>query len=216
MEHLTVEQLLDYADGRLASEEASRVEAHLATCSTCAAELSSLQDTIQQFSQDDWFLPPAATRAAVQESFRRHYSAQGAAAAPEPSLGDRLRALLTPLRQPALALAFALLLILAGLLYQLLQPPLLAEAATATSVSGTTQIQGETGEWASLSAGDAVESGNRLRTGDDGSLLLTFSDGSTTRLEANTELLVRDLQVNPRVVALRQESGETVNQVLSA
>ena len=64
-----------------------------------------------------------------------------------------------------------------------------AYASTVTVFAGSVEQQVD-GGWVAVPDGATLSEGARLRTGDDGSAVLTFTDGSTVGIEANTELLI--------------------------
>lgn len=216
MDHLTLEQLLDYADEQLAPPQAHDVAAHLASCPACRAELASLQRVTATLAEDNWIMPPNSARAAVQQAFRRQYGKAPASRAPLAALADWLRGLAMPRWQPALALA--LLLILAAALFILADEPDSVYAASATAVTGMVEAQEpESNAWRPISDGYALEAGGAIRTGEDSSLLLTFPDGSRSSLSGNTMVTLDTLQEAPRRIALNLVNGESsVHVVRSA
>jgi hypothetical protein len=115
------------------------------------------------------------------------------------------------------ALALSLLLVVAAALFLLTMPPFGASAASASSVSGHVEMQsaGATA-WSLLHSGTALQSGDVLSTGEDGSLLVAYPDGSTTTLQPNTLMALNELRSRSRTVALDLRSGETANYVASA
>ncbi len=51
--HTLTEQLVDFAEGRLAAPQRAQVEAHLATCGRCARQASALRHLIEVMRADD-------------------------------------------------------------------------------------------------------------------------------------------------------------------
>ena len=87
-----------------------------------------------------------------------------------------------------------------------------AAASTLTLFSGTVERQRDEG-WQPIVDGARVPEGARVRTSADGKALLTFPDGSTVSLDADTDIAVERIDVSPRVVMLRQYSGRLWNDV---
>lgn len=205
MDHLTLEQLLDYADEKLAPEQAHDVAVHLASCSACRAELASLQRVTATLAEDNWIMPPDSARSAVQQAFRRQYGKTPASRAP---LAGWLRGLAMPRWQPALALV--LLLILAAALFIVSDEPDSVYAASASAVTGMVEAQEpESNAWRPIRDGYALQARGTIRTGDNSSLLLTFPDGSSSSLSGNTMVTLDTLQEAPRRVALNLVNGES-------
>jgi hypothetical protein len=70
--------------------------------------------------------------------------------------------------------------------------------------------------WLPASAGERVEAGSRICTGPGSAAALVFFDGSTTEMEAETEIAVIEMsspQGNDRVILLEQALGQTYNRV---
>ena len=89
-----------------------------------------------------------------------------------------------------------------------------AYASTVTVFAGTVEQQVD-GQWVAMPDGATLSEGVRLRTGDDGSAVLTFTDGSTVGIEANTELLIEFVSFGvARQISLRQFSGSLWNDVV--
>lgn len=94
-----------------------------------------------------------------------------------------------------------------------------AHEAVLSAGSGVIEAldQGGTGRWYTVSDGDRVSSGQRLRTGQDSQVTLTFFEGTQLTLEPNTDLLLdqiagdwgKELQV-----VLIQNDGMTSHEVI--
>ncbi len=105
--------------------------------------------------------------------------------------------------------------------YRLYQPPKSNSQlpyCTLTIFSGTAKVQAlDSIGWKEAKDGMTLEAGSRVRTVSDSYALLTFFEGTTTKLEPNTDLTVARLageRINePNVIVLRQWSGKTWNQV---
>jgi ferric-dicitrate binding protein FerR (iron transport regulator) len=90
-----------------------------------------------------------------------------------------------------------------------------AYASTVTIFSGDVEVlRGDS--WQQIDDGATLDEGVRLRTGAGGSAVLTFADGSTVGVEAETELLVELVRLNGnRRILLQQFSGRLWNDVVS-
>jgi hypothetical protein len=89
-----------------------------------------------------------------------------------------------------------------------------AYASTITVFAGTIEQQID-GDWVAVPDGATLSEGARLRIGDDGSAVLTFTDGSTVGIEANTELLIEFVVFGvARQISLQQFSGSLWNDVV--
>lgn len=219
MEHLTAEQLLDYAEERLAATEARAAGVHLEGCRACRLQLARLQRMTTLLADDRWVTPPASARAAVQQAFREQAVGQSrgmqqAGRTPVQIILSWLRGATRASWQPALALG--LLLIVAALLLWQRQEPDVPYTASAASVSGTVESLGTDGQtWQPLTAGAQVQEGDVLSTGADGSMLLTYADGSSTALLANSRLTLARLAGQPRTIRYQMEGGEIFNRVVA-
>jgi len=89
---------------------------------------------------------------------------------------------------------------------------------TLSIFSGTVKVQTLNAiTWKEAKNGMTLEAGSRVRTLPDSHALLTFFEGTTTKLEPGTDLLVAKLEGNreshPDVIVLKQWSGKTWNRV---
>lgn len=121
----------------------------------------------------------------------------------------------------AIALS-ALVLLLAGnvgfLLYNPSHFTSVVSSCTLNILQGSAEVQTpHTITWEEAKNGMKLEPGSRVSTGEDSHVLLTFSEGSTTKLGPGSDLLVANLEGNrenyPEVIILKQQSGSTWNQV---
>ncbi len=89
--------------------------------------------------------------------------------------------------------------------------PMASHSATVADVSGTVEIASPGGtDWHSAAAGELIQTGERIRTGADGSITLAFFEGSRTTLGPGTEIsltLVGGGWGDVLQVALSQQSG---------
>ena len=213
--HPSIEELADLIEGRLVPEDVQRVEAHLAAgCPTCAAELAWLQETLALMTSDDWVAPPPAVRATVRRAFRQRYQRSAFPA----TLRERLWALFTPVpRWAATAVLFLMLFIAGGLLLRTWRTTVMPETAALLDLTGQVEIVlpgSASGQPATV--GQEIPPEAQLRTGPASRAVLAFPDGSETRLEAGTELVILQLRFDrrgERYVALRQRIGRTHNRV---
>jgi hypothetical protein len=71
--------------------------------------------------------------------------------------------------------------------------------------------------WRTVLEGAQVAEGDRVRTGADSAATLAFSGGSATELEADTEVAVAQLDLQPggdaRIILLQQTAGQTYSRV---
>ncbi|MBN1813197.1 MAG: FecR domain-containing protein [Anaerolineae bacterium] len=127
-------------------------------------------------------------------------------------------------KQPVLqwapaVVAVALVLLIAGVLITQSRPETrVSQVATLGQVDGPVNISlAGSDTWQLASAGDPVKAGDRIATGPLASVTLTFFDGSTTALEAETKLTIVQLNTrrdgSSKVIVLHQEVGQTYSRV---
>jgi anti-sigma factor RsiW len=111
------DNFIDYQDGSLPADESAQLRTHLASCPTCQREWAALQEMTRKLDA----LPAAEPSPRLRENFYAMLEThQREADAPSPfalarSRIDRFFAALLP-EQPALQFAFALALLVCGLL----------------------------------------------------------------------------------------------------
>lgn len=93
-----------------------------------------------------------------------------------------------------------------------------APICTLNVIGGNIKVQTkEALTWADAEDGMILEPGSRVMTEADSHASLTFSEGTTTKLEPDTEMIVSKLEGNqdsqPGTVVLKQRTGKTWNQV---
>ena len=125
---------------------------------------------------------------------------------------------LMPAFQLALAAILVLVLFAIGRLVHLPEPGVTsAQMARLDQVSGTVECRpAGSATWHLASAGEQVQTGERVRTGPLSAATLVFFDGSTTRLQAETEVAVVQASSRPgggRTIILRQTVGQTCSRV---
>lgn len=120
----------------------------------------------------------------------------------------------------AITMIMVVVLLAGGVGFWLYNPPRLASFVPSTlNVSGdNVEVQTlETITWKEAQDQMKLDPGSRVRTGTDSYALLTFAQDTTTKLDPGTDLLVARLEGNrdkpPDVIALRQWSGSTWNQI---
>lgn len=95
----TVEQLLDWMDGRLPATEAAQIEAHVAADAAVQKEVAWLQAFTGLRQHLVWATPPANVRQALNSRFAEYAARKGATAAAQadaqPTLLQRIIATLT-------------------------------------------------------------------------------------------------------------------------
>jgi hypothetical protein len=71
--------------------------------------------------------------------------------------------------------------------------------------------------WEKAGNGMILEPGSRIKTAADADAVVTFTRGTTTKLEPGTDLIIDQIDdsqgTQPNAVVLKQESGKTWNQV---
>jgi len=126
---------------------------------------------------------------------------------------------LTGLARLATSLAMlAGLVIAVGAAVLLNQTPV-AQAAIITELSGQVEVAEAPGQaWQPLAAGAKIQAGQRLRTGEASLVRLTFPDGSSTRVYANSDLTLASLANSPTglsAVRLIQHLGHTAHIIVA-
>jgi predicted anti-sigma-YlaC factor YlaD len=210
-EHLSIETLADYVDGRLAAEAGARVEAHVAGCEACRTEADWLRAALRR---ESWTAPPPALSASVRAAFRR----QSAPTASPPGWLDRLRAALLPRAGWAMAAAALVVLIVGAVAWQTWRTTEVTQTAQLSSVTGTVEVlRASQAQWQPVAAGIILQSGDRLRTAANASATLTYFEGSQTQLQAETEISLIRLAARPdgatQSIVLRQTIGATLHRV---
>jgi len=91
------------------------------------------------------------------------------------------------------------------------------ETGTLSDLEGGVQVQRQgVGAWIVASDGMKVGTGDSLKTGGDGYVLITFFDGSVMEVEADTKISVEELSKasgGATTVRISQVLGNTVNRV---
>ncbi len=90
--------------------------------------------------------------------------------------------------------------------------------STLKIIGGSTQVQTkESLAWEKARDGMTLEPGSRVRTAADSYAAINFAEGTTTKLEPGTDVIITRLENNRDeqldTIALKQQSGKTWNQV---
>jgi hypothetical protein len=185
------------SSGIFCSSCGARNESDAAFCSSCGARLVA---------------PPAAERVPPPPPF-----SAVAPAPPRPAEPSK--------KSNPLPLLLALGAILVLLVVVLVEAALLLSAqgttvggeAIVSALAGQTMVQkGGQGEWIEVVGSMAVEAGDRIRTSDASQAVLTLMEGTTTDLNAVTELHISELNVlagQKVVIRLDLELGEVWNRI---
>jgi hypothetical protein len=71
--------------------------------------------------------------------------------------------------------------------------------------------------WTGAHVGMSLETGDGIKTGDNSTAKITFLDGSTIELEANTEIDIVSLEISTdtgsKTISLKQAIGSTISRV---
>jgi hypothetical protein len=126
----------------------------------------------------------------------------------------------TPTPRLALAGALALVLLTIGSLFLLTWPGAGVEEVARTGsldqVEGSVDVlPAGSDTWRPASAGERVQAGSRIRTGPGSAAVLVFFDGSTTNLEAETEIAVIEMSSprgDNRVILLTTNLGSRLRR----
>ncbi len=129
--------------------------------------------------------------------------------------------IIAPVRRIAVPVTLALLLLLVASIgaFRFLSPtPALASQCTLTIFGGNAMLQ-EPGanEWKQGTDGMTLVAGTRIKTSADSQALVTFFEGSTTKLEADTEIEIRQVEGDDQqatTIILKQRLGRTWSHVV--
>jgi hypothetical protein len=116
---------------------------------------------------------------------------------------------------PILALTILLASTLVGCGQTSVTPPPLAVLTAA--VGDVSVMKGSAGSWAGAQVGMSLKTGDGIKTGDSSTAEITFLDGSTIDLEANTEIDIVALDISSatgsKTITLNQIIGDTISRV---
>jgi anti-sigma factor RsiW len=218
------DNFIDYQDGTLPPDESAQLRAHLANCPTCQREWAALQEMTSKLDA----LPEAEPSARLRENFYAMLEThQREADAPSPfalarSRIDRFFAALLP-EQPALQFAFALALLVCGLLAG--QRYLAKPAADLTRIKELEQQVAETRDQMNSMSQLVVDSLRQQKTTSARiQTVLATMDQQSPNQKMLSDLLAA-MQIDPStnvrlaaVEALAQHSGDSLVRtgVLSA
>ena len=109
-------------------------------------------------------------------------------------------------------------IMLSGVLDYRSDPSALAASCTLTYDSGTVEVQDAgSDDWNIVESGAILQAGTRIRTTATSEALITFFNGSTLKLEPNTDILIEQLEYdenNHSVIVIRQWIGTTWSRVV--
>ena len=222
-----VSRVLDECLARISNGET--IEACLAQHPTMKQQLEPLLHTAQSIS--------AVSRVSPSDDFRRISKTRlvarlrlettwGKAANPDELVGawQMLSRAITGLRRVAIPVTLALLLALVGGLLSTGIPnststsPTLASNCTLSIFSGSVEVLNpSSGVWEQAQDSIILEVGSRVRTAPESQAVLTFFEGSTLHLEANTDVEIQQLEYTEEqdtIIIIRQWLGRTWSRVV--
>lgn len=214
--HFTFEQLADYVDGRLPAYETAMLEMHLAAdCAACQEEIDWLRQTTAVMTEE-WEAPNKAVRANVVRAFRYYVPANGEKEAPKSQRAPVpwfQRLFQHRLRLATALVAVAVLVLVSGRFYQGWAQDVIQNSAILVELSGTAEYQlAGTDTWQPLTKDVFLVAGDKVRTGENGSIGLQFFENNTTYLDSNTQVEIIAFSVRrdgrERVITLEQRSGQ--------
>jgi hypothetical protein len=89
--------------------------------------------------------------------------------------------------------------------------------ASLSKAVGDVSVSNDGGSWTGAHVGMSLDTGDGVKTGDDSTAQITFLDGSTIDLEANTEIDIVALEISSatgsKTITLDQIIGDTVSRV---
>jgi VCBS repeat-containing protein len=91
---------------------------------------------------------------------------------------------------------------------------------TLSAIEGDVSVmEAGTDDWIEAEVGMSLEEGDIVKTGDDSSAEITFSDGSTVELQPGTEVEIASLDIatdtGPTTITLEQTIGATISRVVN-
>ncbi|MFC1916409.1 FecR domain-containing protein, partial [Chloroflexota bacterium] len=125
-------------------------------------------------------------------------------------------------KKVAIPVTIAILLVLvvglSGVLNSLSPTPALASQCTLSILSGSVEIQSPSSDSKEQGTnGMTLNVGTRIRTAPDSHAVLTFFEGSTLKLEPNSDVEIRQIEVTeeqPSTIVLKQWLGRTWSRVV--
>ena len=89
--------------------------------------------------------------------------------------------------------------------------------ASLSKAVGDVSVSNDGGSWTGAHVGMSLDTGDGVKTGDDSTAQITFLDGSTIDLEANTEIDIVALEISSatgsKTITLDQIVGDTISRV---
>jgi hypothetical protein len=227
-----IEVILEECLTELLSEEASLAE--------CVAEYPDqaviLRPLLELASEIDCLdrpeMKPAASKAAKRRMLAALPERRREAAAPSSTFRRvtvQLGALLgggvqtAPRRAPVASLAVAaaillMLLVIPDVALQMSRGGVVEQTALLADATGVVEVRRSASSgWTPTEAGDVLQAGDGIRTGSLSTVTLSYFDGTRTRLGADTEVTLVELNCRrdgaAKTVVLHQWSGSTHNWV---
>ena len=194
---VSLENLIDWLDGRLEPELRQEVGAHLAGgCAGCAADLAWL-GRFKAAARLPLHEPPARLAVRAKALYRARLSPARGRPRPAPRL--------------ALALTAALLVLVAALSYLSRTPAVVAGHGVVASVAGVAEARsGPDAPWQAVAQGHRLSEEQGLRVAG-GEATVTLFDGTRLELQPGAEVQMLALRSRlwgaGRQVALRQDAG---------
>ncbi|MEM7234602.1 MAG: FecR domain-containing protein [Planctomycetota bacterium] len=183
-------------DRELEPEQEKSLDAHLASCDSCREELDAVREQHESLLRSFGTLRRDADRVAEQAIAEIRDTGMSVAGTPRTSSSSWTMLILS---------AAAGFLIAVGVFRPwdsaapVQGPALPAVVAHMGLASGVVEaLPKESTTWSSLRTGDAIPAGTRIRTSQGARCEISSRDGSSFRLDRNTELLLtdsRDLQL---------------------
>ena len=205
---VSLADLADWLDERLDEKSREKVSQHLAAgCPSCERNLAWLRRVMVAARADEMVEPPAEVVRKAKALYRTIIARQAAQQA-------RPRLVLRPRLSSGFAMGLTLVAAFALLLSQV--PTLLRSAGRLAYVEGAAQMQSAADlAWHAALEGDSMAEGDRLRAA--GETVLVLFDGSTLRMQADSELALTRLRSGlfgaSRHIALEQKSGSVEYEV---
>jgi FecR-like protein len=115
-------------------------------------------------------------------------------------------------RPALLATTLAFVLMTTGVIAVFFATPAEAHSSTVTVLDGSVLVRHAGGQFAPITDGDVVATGDTVHTAAGSHGVLTLFDGTTVELEPDTEITIDNLQANAagdKIVAITQAIGRT-------
>ncbi|NLG49325.1 MAG: hypothetical protein GX552_04345 [Chloroflexi bacterium] len=211
---ISLENLIDWLDGRLDEDSRAQVEEHLREgCEQCEADLSFLRRVLAAARAEPLIEPPAELTIKAKAIYRPPRQA--------PRFGwmSRRYGQQPAWVRPVLGLAAALFLVLTASLYVLGRPTVPVREAVVVPQDASLEVrQPEGTEWQPIQEEQPVQEGYRLRAADD-SAVMTLFDGSSLEMRSSAEVELTTLREgvlgSAHHITIQQDAGYIVYRVAS-